>query len=152
MNENNYDDDDDVTDDDVVQDDNIEDEEDENEASYLETITGEVLEENAQALNRFVSNPTSPEEVAKNESVKKFIALKVRERIMKSFGCRQQWEDDEQLKKLYNDSKRAMKKDENLEAEEAMKQVIRKSNIIDDVIERILEDQGVDEDNDDDEE
>ena len=128
-----------VTDDDVTKDENDDEEDDDEEVSYLETITGEVLEAHVEALNSYVSDPTSPEELTENETIKKFIALKVCEKIMESFESRQQWDDDDQLKKLFQACKRAMKKDSDLDAEDAMKQVLRKTTIIDEVIEKILE-------------
>src|SRR6266853_5871963 len=112
-----------VTDDEVTKDENG-DEEDDEEVSYLETITGKVLEARVEALSSYVSDPSSPEELTENESIKKFIALKVCEKIMESFECRQQWEADNQLKKLFQASKRLMKKDADLDAEDAMKQVL----------------------------
>ena len=114
---------DDVIDDDVIDDDvtehegdATENEDDTVEETYLETVTREVLEEHQDLCNNYTSDPESPDDVAENESIKKFIALKIRAKVLESFECRQQWEDDEQLKKLFRACKRAMNSDTDLDA------------------------------------
>jgi len=153
MNKRNEDDD--VIDDDVTEreDDLTENEEDDTvEETYLEMVAREVLEEHKDLHNAFISDPQNPEEVSENESIKKFIALKVRAKVLESFECRQQWEDDEQLTKLFRACKRAMKQDPDLDALVAMKHVLRKDNSIKDVIERALEEEmEVDDEDDSDE-
>jgi adenylate kinase family enzyme len=122
----------------------------EDDESCLESIVKEVLDENQKALSTYVSKPDSPNELTGNESVKKFIALKVREKVMESFQCRLEWDEDEQLKNLFRDCKKAMKNSPDLEAEAAMKTVLRQNNSIEDVVERILEETMDDDDDEDD--
>ena len=128
---------DDVTEDEIDQEDDVEEEED----SPLETIVKTIMEEHHDILNNYASDPRSPEDVSENDAIKKFIKLKVRAKVMESFKCRQQWEDDKKLKKLFYAAKHAMKNDPDLEALDAVKHVLRKGNDITDLIERIIEEE-----------
>ena len=92
-------------------------------------------------LKNYVSDPRNPDDVSENDAIKKFIKLKVRAKVMDSFECRQQWEDDEKLKKLFQAAKNEMKKDPDLEPMDAMRQVLRKDNDITDLIEQIVEEE-----------
>ena len=139
---------DDVIDDDVTEDetdeeeDDVEEEEDEDEdESPLETIVKSILEEYKETLNNYVADPNSPEDVSENDAIKKFIKLKVRAKIMQSFESRQQWDNDAQLTKFFAAHRLAMKKDPNLEAVDAMKHVLRRDNGIADLIERIIDEE-----------
>jgi len=128
----------DVTDDGDTADEENDEEEEE---SFIETIVQKVLYDHADTLSNYVSDPNSPDELTENESIRKFIALKVRGKVMDFFECMQQWQADVQLKKLYRAYKKVMKKDPDLESNAATKQILRKDNIIEEVIERILEEE-----------
>src|SRR5277367_2767378 len=139
---------DDVIDDDVTEDETDEEEEDveeeeeeEEEESPLETIVKSILEEYKETLNNYVADPNSPEDVSENDAIKKFIKLKVRAKIMQSFESRQQWDNDAKLIEFFVAHRLAMKKDPNLEAMDAMKQVLRRDNGIADLIERIIDEE-----------
>jgi hypothetical protein len=141
----------DVIDDDVTEEeDNVEDdvdhtEEDEEEESFLETTVRGIMDEYTEDLSAYVVNPSSPDEVTQNDSIKKFIKLKVRDKVLEAFDCKQKWEEDEELRKLDKAHKRAMNKDPDLDAMDAMKHVLRKNNAIDDMIERMLDEEMADE-------
>src|SRR5277367_4218021 len=98
---------DDVTEDEIEQE---EDEDVEDEESPLESIVKAIMEEYRDILNNYVSDSSSPEDVIETDAIKKFIKLKVRAKIMESFECRQQWEDDKKLKKLFQAAKNEIKK------------------------------------------
>ena len=147
--------DDDVSDDDDVIDaendmDEEEDDEEEDEA-YLKTVIKEILEEDKNLLEKYASDPQQHDEVAQNESIKKFVKIKALAKIMESFKCVMLWENDEQLRKLFKAYKHALYKKPDLEAEDAMRHVLKKDNNVEDVIERIIEEQ-VDADEDEEEE
>ena len=135
-----YEDDDGITEDDDVVEDDVEEEDDE-EDSPLESIIKAVMAEFHDILKNYVSDPRSPDDVSENDAIKKFIKLKVRGKVMESFECRQQWEDDEKLKKLFQAAKNEIKKDPDLEPMDAMKHVLRKDNDITDLIEQIVEEE-----------
>ena len=147
---------DDVIDDDVTEDDesakeNVDLEgEDEEEESYIESIVRAIMDKFSEDLSTYVVNPSSPNDVTQNESVKKFIKLKVRDKVLESFECRQVWENDEELRKLFKACKRAMIKDPDIEALDAMKHVLRKNNAIEDMIERMLDEEMAEEEDDED--
>src|SRR5277367_5898111 len=142
--------DDDVTEDETDEEEDVEEEEDGDEdedESPLETIVKSILEEYKETLNNYVADPNSPEDVSENDAIKKFIKLKVRAKIMQSFESRQQWDNDAKLIEFFVAHRLAMKKDPNLEAMDAMKQVLRRDNGIADLIERII-DEEIDDDED----
>ena len=83
---------DDVSDDVVTGDEEelAEDEDDEEEEeSPIETIVKEIMEKYHVILDNYVSDPNSPEDVSQNDSIKKFVKLKVRAKLMESFECMQ---------------------------------------------------------------
>jgi Tfp pilus assembly major pilin PilA len=145
--------DDDVTDDDVTEDDNVEDEdmdqeeEEEEEETYIESLLSDIMVENREDVQSYTVKPSNTEEVTQNESVKKLIKIKLLDKILKSFKCMIEWEEDEELQKLFKACKRVMNKDPELEALDAMRHVIRKNNNIEDMIEHML-DEGITEDGD----
>jgi len=136
---------DDVIDDDISDEEDEQDEDDvedeEEEESPLETIVKEILEEHRDCLKNYVSDPSNPEEVSENDKIKKFIQLKVRAKIMESFECKQQWESDKQLKKLFQATKKAMKKDAALEEVDALRHVLKRNSDIADLIEQLIEEE-----------
>src|SRR5277367_350702 len=143
---------DDVTDDDVTEDELDEEEDDdeeEEEESPLKTIVKAIMQEYKQTLNNYVADPNSPEDVSENEAIKKFIKLKVRAKIMQSFESRQQWDNDAQLTKLFSAHKHAMKKDPCREVVDAMRHVLRRDDGIADLIERIIDEEIGDNEEDD---
>src|SRR5277367_5071935 len=137
---NRYNNDDVTEDDNIVEDEELE-EYDEEEESPLESIVKAIMAEYQDILKNYVSDPRSPEDVSENDAIKKFIKLKVRAKVMESFECRQQWKDDEKLKKLVQATKNEMKNDPDLEPMDAMKHVLRKDNDITDLIEQIVEEE-----------
>src|SRR5277367_46355 len=134
-----YEDDDGITEDDDVVEDDVEEEDDDEEDSPLESIIKAVMAEFHDILKNYVSDPRSAEDVSENDAIKKFIKLKVRAKIMESFECRQQWKDDEKLKRLFQAAKNEMQRYPDLEPMDAMKHVLRKDNDITDLIEKIVE-------------
>ena len=64
------------------------------EESYLETIVRDIMDKFSEDLSTYVVNPGSPDDVTQNDSIKKFIKLKVKDKVLESFECRQVWEDD----------------------------------------------------------
>src|SRR5277367_3610118 len=91
--------DDDVTEDDVTEDeiDQEEDDDVEEEEAPLESIAKAIITEFHDILGNYVSDPSSPDDVSENNAIKKFIKLEVRAKVMESFECGQQWEDDKKL-------------------------------------------------------
>jgi uncharacterized protein (DUF4415 family) len=139
-----------VTDDDVTDDENVENADlDEEEESYVKSIVRDIMEEFGEDIKTYVVKPHSPDQVTQNEAVKKLVMLKVQDKVLESFECKQVWEDDEELQKLFQACKRAMKKDPDLEALDAMRHVLRKSNGIEDLIDRMLEEENNDEEEED---
>src|SRR5277367_6189794 len=136
-----YKDDDGITEDDDIVEDEVEEEDDDEEESPLESMIKAVMAEFQDILKNYVSDPQSPEDVSENDAIKKFIKLKVRVKVMESFECRQQWEDDEKLKKLFQAAKNEMKKDPDLQPMDAMKHTLRKNKDITDLIEKIVEEE-----------
>ena len=97
-----------------------------------------------------MADPSSPEDVSENDAIKSF-KLKVHAKIMQSFESMQQWDNDAQLTKLFTAHKHAMKKDPCLEAVDAMRHVLRRDDGIADLIERIIDEEiGDDEEDDED--
>jgi uncharacterized protein (DUF4415 family) len=142
--------DDDVTDDGEAEEEDMDqEEEDEEEESYLENTARDVMSESREDVNTYVVKPTNTEEVTQNESVKKLVKLKLQDKILESFECMIKWEEDEGLQKLFKACKRAMNKDPDLEAMDAMRHVIRKNNDIEDMIEHMLDEEIVEEGEDD---
>ena len=142
---NTCDDNDDVVDDDVTDNinDDIEDDEEESdeEKTHLETLTEEVVLEHEEVLKDYVAEPENPKQMTKNESIKKFLAVKVREKMLESFESYQQWLEDELLILILKKWKRAMAKDDELDGAIVTKKILRHEATIDDAVENEIEEQ-----------
>ena len=60
----------------------------------METVIKEILEEDVTLLERYASDPQQHDEVAENDSIKKFVKLTALAKIMESFKCVMLWDND----------------------------------------------------------
>lgn len=113
--------------------------ESEQEESYIETLTREVAEENAEKISNYVDEPETPEETAANEAIKKFLVQKVRKRLLDSFEDQLMWLEDADLVTMMKKWKRATAKDDDVDVSVAMKRIIKETAAITAAVEQHLE-------------
>src|SRR5271168_2106455 len=87
------------------------DEEESDEETYIEILTREVVSEHEERIVDYVEDPETPEDMAKNESIKKFMVQKVRSRLLESFEDQIQWLEDTDLIAMMRKWKKATAKD-----------------------------------------
>ena len=79
-----------------VMDQSVEKEESENEEdeTYIETLAREVASEHGDSIAECTVDPETPEELSKNDSIRKFLVQKVRDKVLASFKSQIQWVED----------------------------------------------------------
>jgi hypothetical protein len=117
----------------------MESEEESQEETYIETLTKEALAENEDTIVDYVDEPQTPDEMAKNESIKKFLVQKVRTKLLQSFEDQLHWVEDTDLVAMMKRWKKATAKDEDLDPSTAMKRIIKENATIVEAVEQHLE-------------
>jgi hypothetical protein len=113
-------------------------EEESEEETYIETLTREVVFEHEETVADYVDDSETPEELAKNESIKKFLVQKVRNKLLDSFEDQLKWIDDEDLIAMVRKWKKLKTKDD-IDDLAAMKRIIKENAVIVEVVEQQLE-------------
>jgi hypothetical protein len=106
--------------------------------TYIETLTREVVSEHEETVEDYVDDPETPEALTKNESIKKFLVQKVRNKLLDSFEDQLQWLDDADLVAMVRKWKKLTAKD-GIEDSAAMKRIIKENPVIVEVVEQQLE-------------
>src|SRR5258708_25665533 len=119
--------DDEVMEEEVEEVDEEESEDESEEETYIETITREVISEHEDRIADYVNDPDTPEEMAKNESIKKFLVQKVRSKLLDSFEDQLKWIEDADLVAMMKKWKKVTAKDDDLDASTAMKRIIKEN-------------------------
>ncbi len=114
------------------------DEEDSEEETYIETLTRKVVSEHEETVEDYVDDPETPEELAKNESIKKFLVQKVRNKLLDSFEDQLQWLGDADLVAMVRKWKKLTDKDD-IDDSAAMKRIIKENAVIVEAVEQQLE-------------
>ena len=105
------------------------------EETYIETQTREVVSEHEETVEDYVDDPETPEALTKNESIKKFLVQKVRNKLLDSFEDQLQWLDDADLVAMVRKWKKLTAKD-GIDDSAAMKRIIKENPIIVEVVEQ----------------
>ena len=113
-------------------------EEESEEETYIETLTREVVFEHEETDADYVDDSETPEELAKNKSIKKFLVQKVRNKLLDSFEDQLKWIDDEDLIAMVRKWKKLKTKDD-IDDLAAMKRIIKENAVIVEVVEQQLE-------------
>jgi hypothetical protein len=116
------------------------DEEESEEETYIEAVTREVVSEYEDTIEDYVNDPETPEETAKNESIKKFLVQKVRNKLLDSFEEQLKWIEDTDLVAMMKKWKKVTAKDDELDGSTAMKRIIKENVNITEAVEQHLED------------
>ena|SRR3981189_2080073 len=114
------------------------DEEESQEETYIETLTREVASEQEDRIVEYAEDPETPEELSKNDSIRKFLLQKVRDKLLESFESQLKWIEDADLVAMMKKWKRVTSNDE-LEASTAMKRIIKDNALINEAVEQHLE-------------
>ena len=124
-----------------VMDQSVEEEESENEEeeTYIETLTREVASEHRDSIAEFTEDPETPEELSKNDSIRKFLVQKVRDKLLESFESQIQWVEDDDLAAMMKKWRRVTAIDEDVDVSVAMKRIIKDNIVINEVVEKHLE-------------
>ena len=88
--------------------------------------------------------------MAKNESIKKFLVQKVRNRLLDSFEDQLKWIEDADLVAMVKKWKKVTAKDDDLDASTAMKRIIKENVVIAEAVEQHLEEMVEDADDEED--
>ena len=113
-------------------------EEESQEETYIETLTREVASEQEDRIVEYAEDPETPEELSKNDSIRKFLLQKVRDKLLESFESQLKWIEDADLVAMMKKWKRVTSNDE-LEASTAMKRIIKDNALINEAVEQHLE-------------
>jgi hypothetical protein len=108
--------------------------------TFIETLVQEVIAANEDRIADYVDDPDTPEELAVNESIKKFLIQKVRKRLLESFEDQLKWIEDADLVVMLKKWKKLTVKDEDLDPSTAMKRIIKENDVIVEAVEQHLED------------
>ena len=108
--------------------------------TYIETLTEKVISELEDKIADFTNDPETPEEQASNDSIKKFIVQKVRNRLLNSFEDQFKWLDDADLISMLKKWKKVMAKGDDLDPSTAMTRIIKENNVIMETVEQQLND------------
>ena len=114
------------------------DEEGSDEETYIESLTQDVMIEQADRVTEYVEDPETPEQLSSNRSIKKFIIQTVRNRLLKSFESQLKWVEDTELMDMMKKWKKVTSCND-VEASAAMKKIIKDSDVIKEVVEQHLE-------------
>jgi hypothetical protein len=118
----------------------VEEVEESEEETYIEAVTREVVSEYEDKIGDYVNDPDTPEQTAKNESIKKFLVQKVRNKLLDSFEEQLRWVEDADLMDMMKKWKRVTAKDEDLDVSTAMKRIIKENVTVTEAVEQHLED------------
>jgi hypothetical protein len=131
----------------------VDEEEESEEETYIEALTREVVSEHEETVADYAEDPETPEELAKNEAIKKFLIQKVRNKLLDSFEDQLKWIDDADLVAMVRKWKKLTAKDD-IDDSTAMKRIIKENAVIVEVVEQqleeMLEDEEEPEENEDD--
>src|SRR5271156_870612 len=108
------------------------------EETYIETLTWKTIAENEDRIADYVDDPDTPEETAKNTSIKKFVVQRVLNKLLDSLEQQLKWIEDTDLASMMKKWKKATSKDDELDASDAMKIIIKESAVIGDTVEQHL--------------
>jgi hypothetical protein len=108
--------------------------------TYIETLTEKVISELEDKIADYTNDPETPEEQASNDSIKKFIVQKVRNRLLNSFEDQFKWLDDADLISMLKKWKKVMAKGDDLDPSTAMTRIIKENNVIMETVEQQLND------------
>src|SRR5271156_4545791 len=67
------------------------------EETYIETLSREVITDHKDSIDDYTDDPETPDETARNESIRTFVVQKVRSRLLESFESQRKWLDDANL-------------------------------------------------------
>src|SRR5271156_4500473 len=81
-------------------------EESEEEETCIETLTREVITDHKDRIDDYTDDPETPDETARNESIRKFVVQKVSSRLLESFESQLKWLDDANLTSMVKKWKR----------------------------------------------
>src|SRR5271156_7151513 len=98
----------------------IEVDESEEEETYIKTLTRQVVSEYEDRIADYVDDPETPEETARNESIKKFLVQKVRNKLLESFEAQLQWINDADLVAMVRKCKKLTATNDEIDAPTAM--------------------------------
>jgi hypothetical protein len=118
----------------------VEEVEESEEETYIETLTREAVSEHEDRIQDYINDPETPDEMAKNESIKKFLVQKVRNKLLNSFEEQLQWIEDADLVAMMKKWKKVAAKDDDLDASTAMKRIIKENVTVTEAVEQHLED------------
>jgi len=107
--------------------------------SLIETLTQKVLAQNEDILVDYVDHLQTPDEMAKNESIKQFLLQKVNTKLLHSFEGQLHWMEDTDLVAMMKLWKKVTAKDEDLDPSTAMKRIIKENASILEAVEQHLE-------------
>ena len=120
-------------------------EEESDDETHIESLVGETVAENEERIADYVNDPATPDEMARNEAIKKFLVQKVRNKLLDSFEDQLKWVEDADLISMMKKWKRTTAKDEDLDPFIAMKRIIKENATITELVEQQLEDMMEDE-------
>jgi hypothetical protein len=144
----------DLMEEDTEEEDSAEEESEEEESedeTYIDTLIGEVFSEQKDKIAVYVDDPETPEELAMNDAIKRFLVQKVRNKLLDSFESQRKWIDDADLVAMVKKWKKLTAKEE-IDASTAMKRIIKENAIITEAVDQHLEDMFEDAEEDDEEE
>jgi hypothetical protein len=118
----------------------VEEVEESEEETYIEAVTRDVVSEYDDKIEDYVNDPETPEETATNESIKKFLVQKVRNKLLDSFEEQLKWIEDADLVAMLKKWKKVTAKDDELDGPTAMKRIIKENVSITEAVEQHLED------------
>ena len=117
-----------------------EDEEEESEEeTHIETLTREAVSEHEDKIADYVDDPETPEELGKNEAIKKFVVQKVRNKLLDSFKGQLKWIEDADLVAMIKKWRKLTAQDDDMDASTAMKRIIKENVVIVEAVEQQLE-------------
>ena len=108
--------------------------------TYIETLTEKVISELEDKIADYTNDPETPEEQASNDSIKKFIVQKVRNRLLNSFEDQFKRIDDSDLISMLKKWKKVMAKGDDLDPSTAMTRIIKENNVIMETVKQQLND------------
>ena len=111
-------------------------EEESGDETFIEKVTEEAIAEHETVLADYDEDPQTPKELAENESIKKFLVRKVRNKLLESFEEHRMWAQDVELMAMVKKWKRMMAMDDQLDSITAMERILRQTAVIAEVVEQ----------------
>ena len=109
------------------------------EETHIETLTRDAVSEHEDRIADYVDDPETPEELAKNEAIKKFVVQKVRNKLLDSFEGQLKWIEDADLVAMIKKWRKLTAQDDDMDASTAMKRIIKENVVIVEAVEQQLE-------------